>query len=294
MNEENITNQENDDKVRENNENENVEKGSNGNETTENNDVGFGSNETEISSESNKKFDSGTDTQEKQIELGDNIAEIQYKGLDKVMGKELEHTGMLNLLKETEQCHDVAELDSGIQSEEISNKEVFSELISNDTASNEESDDTKRSKSIGLQEIEKQSEEPVRLSDDYEFNLDDLEESETTRVSSTFNQSHLRIEENLIIEESNPEINQDMNNFSDHNTVDILKSHVLDNEKDLTILELLKLKLASKKPKLSGAPDDVIDLETGITKPKEILTLMKRFEKHTAKNHIHKNKVHLK
>ncbi|XP_066138261.1 claspin-like [Euwallacea fornicatus] len=57
-------------------------------------------------------------------------------------------------------------------------------------------------------------------------------------------------------------------------------------------LELLKL--ANDKPTLSGGPDDVIDLNEGVTKSKEVVELMERFAKHAAsKKHHPPQKVKL-
>lgn len=60
-------------------------------------------------------------------------------------------------------------------------------------------------------------------------------------------------------------------------------------------LELLREQLANDKPRLSGGPDEVIDLESGVAKPAEVVQLMERFAKHvSAKKHHSKHKVKLR
>lgn len=60
-------------------------------------------------------------------------------------------------------------------------------------------------------------------------------------------------------------------------------------------LELLREQLANDKPRLSGGPDEVIDLESGVAKPAEVVQLMERFAKHvSAKKHQSKHKVKLR
>lgn len=141
-----------------------------------------------------------------------------------------------------------------------------------------------------------------RFSDDYEFNLDDLEESEALKVPFKIKESE---ETNIgTVQGASITSDNDILNAEAHKNV--FENDDLDKEieafnvestevkKDVKISELLKEKLGNIMPRLSGTPDDVIDLECGIAKPKEIVTLMKRFEKHTAKKQVHKSKVQLK
>lgn len=118
-------------------------------------------------------------------------------------------------------------------------------------------------------------------SEDFVFNLEDIEESETV-VDQTAPQK------------SNPESPNQYEGIIFRN--DDLDKEIegFHNKKESKISELLKEKLSDAIPRLSGTPDDVVDLETGITKPKEIVTLRKRFDQHTAKNYFHRNKVHVK
>ncbi|XP_065168149.1 claspin-like [Atheta coriaria] len=53
-------------------------------------------------------------------------------------------------------------------------------------------------------------------------------------------------------------------------------------------LQLLKDQLGDTQPKLSGAPNYVIDLEEGTTRLDEVSQLMQRFVKHTTKKPVHK------
>ncbi|RZC32724.1 claspin -like [Asbolus verrucosus] len=59
------------------------------------------------------------------------------------------------------------------------------------------------------------------------------------------------------------------------------------------ISELLNEKLLNIRPKLSGEPDHIIDLEKGITKPSEVKKLVEKFFQHTAKKLPQKHKVQL-
>ncbi|EFA06121.1 hypothetical protein TcasGA2_TC008964 [Tribolium castaneum] len=62
--------------------------------------------------------------------------------------------------------------------------------------------------------------------------------------------------------------------------------------KKANTLELLRDKL-NVQPRLSGTPDDIIDLEAGVTKPNEVKKLVEKYFQHTAKKVSHKHKVHL-
>lgn len=61
-------------------------------------------------------------------------------------------------------------------------------------------------------------------------------------------------------------------------------------------LELLREQLANDKPKLTGSPDDIIDLDEGSSRPREVEKLMERFAKHvqTHKKHQLQHKVKLR
>lgn len=149
-----------------------------------------------------------------------------------------------------------------------------------------------------------------RYSDEYDFNLDDLEETETSKIPPV---PKIVILENIQISEKNQDLEvKEISSYSSEQEnsvvfpISTFKNDDLDKEIESfdvksndnfnksRIAEMLKDHLSNLEPKLSGTSDDIIDLESGITKPKEIMSLMKRFEKHTTKTHVHKNKVHLK
>ncbi|CAG9762014.1 unnamed protein product [Ceutorhynchus assimilis] len=58
-------------------------------------------------------------------------------------------------------------------------------------------------------------------------------------------------------------------------------------------LQLLKEKLANDRPRLSGGPNEVIDLDLNVSKPQEVVQLMERFAKHAAAKRQHHHKVKL-
>lgn len=73
---------------------------------------------------------------------------------------------------------------------------------------------------------------------------------------------------------------------------EIMKDQDEEVSRRATTLELLKDKL-SVQPRLSGTPDDIIDLDEGVAKPSEVKKLVEKFLQHTAKKVSHKHKVHL-
>lgn len=97
---------------------------------------------------------------------------------------------------------------------------------------------------------------------DYEFNLDGIEDSENYDQSEQTHQSN--VEDQLKIDEP-------------------IKS----------IADLIRDKL-THKPKLSGGPDDVIDLEHGVIRPSDVRLLADRFFQHTSKIQPLKHTVELK
>ncbi|CAH0551255.1 unnamed protein product [Brassicogethes aeneus] len=93
----------------------------------------------------------------------------------------------------------------------------------------------------------------LRISTDFDFNIDDIEDSE-------------------------------------------MHAEKTSNEKEVSkksIKDILKEKLASITPKLSGAPEEDIDLELGVTKENEVSKLIKRFHQHTSVKHTNKHKVNV-
>lgn len=79
------------------------------------------------------------------------------------------------------------------------------------------------------------------------------------------------------------ELDKEIEEFKSNQNNDIQE------EPKLSKIELLKQKLSNIKPRLSGGPNEVIDLETGITVPDEIYRLKERFLQQMAKKHVHKN-----
>lgn len=59
------------------------------------------------------------------------------------------------------------------------------------------------------------------------------------------------------------------------------------------ITDLLEASIKNLQPKLFGNLDDVIDLDTGITRPSNAKQLAEKFFRHTAKTKLHKYKVEL-
>ncbi|XP_066244848.1 claspin-like [Euwallacea similis] len=110
--------------------------------------------------------------------------------------------------------------------------------------------------------------EPV--SENYEFNLED----DNTKKTQTCNL------QKDVKDSTHTDLDKEIENFGEELTT--FKS------------QLKLLKLANDKPTLSGGPDDVIDLNEGVTKSKEVVELMERFAKHAAsKKHHLQHKVKL-
>lgn len=64
-------------------------------------------------------------------------------------------------------------------------------------------------------------------------------------------------------------------------------------ENPVKTIDLIKAMATNIQPRLSGNPNDVIDLESGVRKPNEINRLMERFVKHTKHTDKCKESVHL-
>lgn len=241
--------------------------------------------------------DSGIETQESEIQLNHGNC-----GTEK--SQTLFHNQFENL--EPQQSCEVIDTDSSNVRNQVGQQ--VNEEVNDKTERIEAVDDVNQELEEGnlsaSKEMNSKSEANGSV-DDYEFSIDDLEESES------FEPKKVAIEMTEIISESS---NKDNDEISTNKNIDELKEtnenaykyDDLDKEiegfenekeevkKDLPLSILLRQKLVNIKPRLSGTPDDVIDLESGVTKPREIVTLMKRFEKHTAKNAFHKHKVKLK
>lgn len=106
----------------------------------------------------------------------------------------------------------------------------------------------------------------------YQFNLDDIESgvienSDTTKEPRTFTYTDL---------------DKEIEDFG--------------KPTKKSKLELLREQLANDKPKLTGSPDDIINLDEGSSRPREVEKLMERFAKHvqTHKKHHPQHKVKLR
>lgn len=120
----------------------------------------------------------------------------------------------------------------------------------------------------------------------YDFNLDDMEESEGMVQP---------LPQEKLLECDNP-VEVQENDVEDEHFQRILKKYDGEPanvvEKKLSFLELVKQTYGDTIPHLTGAPGDDIDLnDIGNTNP--ISELKERFIKHAAKKHIAKHKVHL-
>lgn len=84
-----------------------------------------------------------------------------------------------------------------------------------------------------------------------------------------------QVEESQLLQENESEVQQN------------------DDSNKSNITDLLKAAIKNLQPKLSGSPDDVIDLDTGIRRPSNAKQLAEKFFRHTAKTKLHKYKVEL-
>ncbi|CAG9813451.1 unnamed protein product, partial [Phaedon cochleariae] len=155
---------------------------------------------------------------------------------------------------------------------------------------------------------------------EYEFNLDDVEdnserilksienidqteklqetESENLEESPNKKEERHQPDENQCFEEltniNNPlntkkpfdysELDKEIENFGNTEDIKVVE------KPNLSKLELIKERLANIKPRLSGDPDHVIDLDTSITRPNQVRELIERFLQHNTKHH-HKHRV---
>ncbi|CAG9837231.1 unnamed protein product [Diabrotica balteata] len=128
---------------------------------------------------------------------------------------------------------------------------------------------------------------------EYEFNLDDMEDNTENIINAGDKEVQPQISEALTNDQHTEEqrkayfadLDKEIENFG-------METSTKEPEKPKSKLELLKERLANVKPRLSNTSNNVIDLDT-VAKPTEVTKLMERFAKHTAKKHIHKDKVKL-
>lgn len=124
---------------------------------------------------------------------------------------------------------------------------------------------------------ENSRENEKQLSEDYSFNLDDADDLND-------------------FEKENEDGNQHLNKLlAKYNTNDNAHTHKPTKNAafcKLNKLQMLKEKLANNIPKLSGGPDQEIDLTD--VKPSGVTNLMERFMKHAYPQSTTKNKVELR
>ncbi|CAG9860448.1 unnamed protein product [Phyllotreta striolata] len=116
------------------------------------------------------------------------------------------------------------------------------------------------------------------LSEDYEFNLDDIEDDTMGVTNDNQNTAGKLLDPEFM------EIHQEIeNSISDKPIVP---------KTTKSKLEIIKERFLNDRPRLSGSPNHLIDLDT-VIEPNEVTKLMERFALHTAKKAHHKDKVKL-
>lgn len=243
----------------------------------------------ETLSSSKENFDSGIEFPKTQTDL------IENQHFNDNKEKEVGITELNTEVEENESIPYVTELDSGIDIEkncDSTTKKISEETILKDTELNIKATTSECQTVTSISKMENPTSKGNRVSNDYEFNIDDLEETDDSRILLELKPPEKENKEML----EDGQISKDTFKNDDlDKEIEAFDSKSIEVKKCLKLSELLKEQLENIKPRLSGTPDDVIDLESGVTKPKEIVTLMKRFERHTStKKHPHKSKVHLK
>ncbi|XP_056639001.1 claspin [Diorhabda sublineata] len=130
---------------------------------------------------------------------------------------------------------------------------------------------------------------------EYEFNLDDMDEH-SERITKLDNQPKSvdkghenlgQLEEQSIEKQQQTidllELDIEIENFTRNNSP-------YQEKPKRSKMELLKERLSNIKPRLSSSANNIIDLDN-IAKPTQVVQLMERFAKHTAKKQYHKDKV---
>lgn len=126
-----------------------------------------------------------------------------------------------------------------------------------------------------------------RTSETYDFNLNSSIEDPNTSTEVELGKPDSSGSEKPARTFTFTEIDREIENYGN-------SSEELEPEK--SALELLKEKLANNTPKLSGNPDQLIDLNSTVTKPNELAELRERFAKHvlSCKKHQNHHKVKLR
>lgn len=137
---------------------------------------------------------------------------------------------------------------------------------------NPKNDSTNSTVQNNLTEVENDSAE-------YTFNLDDAE-TEPTNSSNDNNTEQ-------------DELDRLINKYSEPVAKTQKEDTVPESTKKMSKLELLK-SLSNSKPKLSGRPDEVIDLSSSSPKADGVTKLMERFIKHASCNSTPREKIKLR
>lgn len=120
---------------------------------------------------------------------------------------------------------------------------------------------------------------------DYEFNFNDIEENHESNPERENTKNKMNTFEYTDLDKEIENFGSNYNQFS---------TESMEHSENPSKFDLVKESITNIKPKLTGSPDDVIDLETGIVKPNEVTKLMKRFAEHNFKKLVHKDKVELR
>ncbi|KAJ8972250.1 hypothetical protein NQ314_000268 [Rhamnusium bicolor] len=218
-----------------------------------------------VTAKINDNHDSGVNTQEITTQFKDHPEESSLNKLnleeDIVVRDEITNQELDRII---------------VTEEDVANSESY--MISNDCVNNlNVGDSLNNEKAETSKEILQSAEEEIKDSEIVEENsVSEIPDSVINTEGSCIN-----YEFNL----------DDLEENSERSILEIETSKIVTEKRKL--LELIKERLTNIKPKLNGSPDDVIDLETGVTKPNEVTRLMERFAQHTLKKHIHKNKINL-
>lgn len=192
---------------------------------------------------------------------------------------------------EKEAENSATNLELGINNRELEKSALDSRIIINESVavndnaelSNQETNIQSKHLSIEV-EVEKDNDEKLDNSKEgsfeYDFDLKDVDsdDEEITTSDGKVDQ--------LLQKYGTFETEEDKENAPD-NSSNVNKTVVLKKA------DLLKEKL-NCQPRLSGGPDQLIDLDEGIAKPSGVSKLMERYMKHVARNVPHKHEVHLR
>ncbi|KAJ8925628.1 hypothetical protein NQ315_009472 [Exocentrus adspersus] len=121
---------------------------------------------------------------------------------------------------------------------------------------------------------------------DYEFNLDGLEENSESVIekeSAQRNSSRYELSD----------LDKEIQSFGLDDNARLPIDGLSHQSKNLSKLDLVKEHIANIQPRLSGGPDEVIDLESGIAKPNEVTKLQERFLEHNFRKPTHKDRIQL-